>query len=118
MGKYDTIKRMSYKEARDLTKNNIRRELITEDIQCDFCGKEFRPQQRNQRFCGGADKNLKIRNKCSDAYWNMYRFAKVRGLEDYVELINKVELMLLRDKKPERVIIDFEKKTAMDVTPV
>jgi hypothetical protein len=118
MGKFDTMRKMSYAEARDLTKNNIRRELITEDIPCEFCGKMFRPIQRTQRFCGGGNRELKIRSQCSDAYWNMYRFAKMRGLEDYADIINRISVALLTEKKPERLMVDFKQNTVTDVTPV
>ncbi len=118
MGKYDTIKRLSKSEERDLTKNNVRRELITEDIPCEFCGKMFRPIQRTQRFCGGRDKDLKIRSQCSDGYWNLHRYAKMRGLEGYHDIINKVSLTLLAQNKPERLVIDFKENTVTDVTPV
>ncbi len=118
MRKYDTIKRTSIQQERDLARNNVRRELITEDIPCEFCGKMFRPIQRTQRFCGGGQREPKIRSQCADGYWNLHRYAKMRGLEEYHDIINNVSLALLSQKKPERLMVDFKENTVTDVTPV
>ncbi len=108
-GKFNTMKALTYAQARDLTKNNIRGEMLTADIPCDFCSKDFRPSFRNQRFCSNQ-------SKCSDAYWNKKRMWKMQGLtEDLVYLLEKLEQLLLTNSTS-RIILDTKLKTVQAVT--
>ncbi len=40
-GSINTMSTMTKAQVRAYEKNNIRRELLTEDVPCDFCGKDF-----------------------------------------------------------------------------
>ncbi len=87
----------------------IREELLTKVFICDFCGKDFSPRYRRQRFCSNA-------SKCADGYWNKKRVWKMQGLtEDLVYLLEKLELLLLTNSTS-KIILDRELKTVQAVT--
>lgn len=111
--KQDTMARgMTKDEVRNLTKNNIRRDFLQEDKNCDFCGELYRPIQRNQRFCSSKD-------KCSNAFHLRKYQAKERGISvENFETLIKIEKFLIMNPKSKRVIIDLMAGTVKDSTPV
>ncbi len=110
-GSINTMSTMTKAQVRAYEKNNIRRELLTEDVPCDFCGKDFRPMFRNQRFCSN-------KNKCSDSYWEIRRLRKQQGLQlTQIDLLEKLERKLI-NSNPKRIMFDLIQKTVFDITAV